>query len=208
MDIAIATKNKGKIFEIIDFFKGHSTKNEELRKIKWLTFKDFNDFPDVDEGSESFLENAKLKAKIIAEFTGKITLADDSGLEVDALNGSPGVMSSRYAGENATDEDNRIKILKEIDNIKDLQRRTARFVCSMVLWHPGEGLINVSTGVCTGVIGFNEKGANGFGYDPVFIPDGYSYTMAELSSGTKNKISHRAKALIGMADFLKRKNFI
>jgi len=195
--IAIATKNKGKIREIKNFFN-------DFKDIEWLTFKDFKNFPDIEEGSISFLENAKIKAKNIAEFTGVITLADDSGLMVDALNGAPGVKSSRYSGPDTTDKTNRIKLLDELAEINSIKERRARFVCRMVLWDPKKRLLHETSGICEGYIGFDEKGTNGFGYDCIFIPEGYKKTMAELSQKEKNEISHRGKALQNLAGFLKK----
>jgi len=202
MEIVIASKNKGKIKEIMHFFS-NSLMPQNIQKIKWLSFEDFEGFPDVDEGSESFIENAKLKALQIAEFTGKTALADDSGLEVDALSGNPGVTSSRYADPDATDEKNRKKLLAELREISLIKKRTARFKCVMVLCSPGNNFINISQGVCEGKIGFEEKGENGFGYDSLFIPEGFNKTMAELSNSEKNSISHRGKALEELAKFLK-----
>jgi len=197
MKIVIATKNKGKIREIRNFFSS-------LPEIEWLTFEDLKNFPDIDEGSINFTENATLKAKSISEFTNTVTLADDSGLVVDALYGKPGVKSSRYAGEDATDKENRQKLLAELENCNSIKDRTARFVCEMVLWDPVKGLLKTSSGVCEGCIGFTEKGSGGFGYDSIFIPDGYNNkTMAELSQHEKNVISHRGKALKNMSVFLK-----
>ena len=199
MKIVIATKNKGKIKEIKSFFTN-------FPEVEWLTFEDFENFPDIDEGSIGFIENATLKAKSISEFTNTVTLADDSGLVVDALFGEPGVKSSRYAGENATDEENRQKLLGELGNCNSLKDRTARFVCEMILWHPREGLLKTSSGVCEGCIGFTEEGSGGFGYDSIFIPSGYdNKTMAELSRQEKNVISHRGKALKNLKNFLKKK---
>jgi XTP/dITP diphosphohydrolase len=202
MEIVIASKNKGKIKEIRHFFS-NSMLPQNIRDINWLSFEDFLGFPDVDEGSESFIENAKLKAQQIAEFTGKTALADDSGLEVDALGGKPGVTSSRYAGPDATDEKNRKKLLSELREISLINKRSARFKCVMVLYSPGKDIISISEGACEGRIGFTETGENGFGYDPIFIPEGFEKTMAELSNSEKNSISHRGKALEGLADFLK-----
>ena len=202
MEIVIASKNKGKIKEIRHFFSS-SLLPQNIQKIKWLSFEDFEDFPDVDEGSESFTGNAMLKAQQIAEFTGKTALADDSGLEVDALGGNPGVTSSRYAGPGATDEENRKKLLAELKEIGLIKKRSARFKCVMVLCSPGNNFINISEGVCEGKIGFAEEGENGFGYDSIFIPEGFSKTMAELSNSEKNSISHRGKALEELAKFLK-----
>jgi XTP/dITP diphosphohydrolase len=200
LQIVIATKNKGKIKEIKDFFDGISFKTS----LEFLTFDDFSNFPDVEEGSKSFFENAELKAKNIAEFTNIMTIADDSGLIVDKLNGAPGVESSRYSGSESTDKSNRIKLLAELKDINVLDERTARFVCVMVLWDPKKGLLNKSTGICEGRIGFEEKGENGFGYDSIFIPSGYKKNMAQLVNKEKNIISHRAKALLIMSDYLKK----
>ena len=195
MDIVIASKNKGKVKEIKAFFK-------DVLDINWLTFEDFSSFPDIKESGSSFLENAKLKAKAISEYTCILTLADDSGLIVDALGGRPGVRSSRYAGAGATDKDNRVKLLNELNGIYDEKKRIARFVCSMILWNPKKGFVFKSSGICEGCIGVVEKGAYGFGYDSIFIPAGFKRTMAQLSQGEKNKISHRGKALMGIKKFL------
>ncbi len=195
MQIVIASKNTGKIKEIKSFCN-------DVVKVKWLTFKDFNGFPEIAEGSDSFLENAKIKAEGISLYTGKITLADDSGLEVDFLGGRPGVKSSRYSGENATDKQNRDKLLKELDNAKKISERTARFLCSMVLWDPEKGFIFEARGTCEGSIGFEEKGSGGFGYDCIFIPSGYNKTMAQLDPEEKNRISHRGRALKALYEFI------
>lgn len=197
MDIVIASKNKGKIIEIKDYFK-------KLTNVRWLTFEDFRDFPDVDETGSSFLENARLKAKNIAEHTGKLTLADDSGLVVDYLDGEPGIKSSRYAGIDATDDENRAKLLEELKNVDRFEERKARFICSIVLWDPGKGPIFETTGICEGFVGEKEIGSGGFGYDPIFIPQGYRKTMAQLSRGEKNNISHRGKALRALFGFIEK----
>ncbi len=194
MEIVIATKNKGKIGEIRD--------HKACSGINWLTFEDFGDFPEVEETGSSFLDNAIIKAKAISGFTGKAALADDSGLIVDALGGRPGVYSSRYAGPGATDKENRDKLLEEIKDVTELSRRSARFVCSMVLWDPDKGLVFKTEGICEGKIGFEEKGSGGFGYDCIFTPEGYKKTMAELDSKEKNTISHRGKALLDFCDFI------
>jgi len=195
MEIVIASKNSGKIKEIKSFYSN-------IKKVKWLTFKDFEYFPDITEKGNTFLENAELKARGISAFTSKITLADDSGLEVDFLGGRPGVLSSRYSGINTTDKENRYKLLKELENIKEVSLRTARFICSMLLWDPEKGPLFKTNGVCGGFIGFEEKGSRGFGYDSIFIPDGYNKTMAQLSLEDKNKISHRGKALRALYEFI------
>jgi XTP/dITP diphosphohydrolase len=195
LQIVIASKNTGKIKEIKSFYY-------DLLKVEWLTFRDFKKFPDVKEKSKDFLENARLKARSISLYTDKITLADDSGLEVDFLKGEPGVKSSRYSGADATDKQNRDKLLKEMENARKISDRTARFVCSMVLWDPEKGSIFETRGICEGFIGFNEKGMGGFGYDCIFIPSGYNRTMAQLTQNKKNSISHRGKALGTLYKFI------
>ena len=195
MQIVIASKNTGKILEIRSFFSS-------LQKVQWLTFKDLESFPEIKEKEESFAENARLKARTISLYTNKITLGDDSGLEVDFLEGRPGVKSSRYAGADATDKENRDKLLGEMKNVRDFSERTARFVCTMVLWGPQTGPIFEAKGICEGSIGFEEKGTGGFGYDCIFIPSGYNRTMAQLTQDEKNKISHRGKALEAIYGFI------
>jgi len=118
------------------------------------------------------------------------------------LGGRPGVKSSRYSGENATDKQNRDKLLKELDNAKKISERTARFLCSMVLWDPEKGFIFEARGTCEGSIGFEEKGSGGFGYDCIFIPSGYNKTMAQLDPEEKNRISHRGRALKALYEFI------
>jgi XTP/dITP diphosphohydrolase len=195
LEIVIATKNKGKIEEI----KGY---NKDFKKIKWLAYEDFKGIPEIKEVGGSFLDNAIIKAEEVSKFLGKSVLADDSGLIVDALEGKPGIYSSRYAGPDATDEDNRVKLLEELKRIKDPLKRTARFICSMIYWDAEEGLIFKTEGVCEGRISFEEKGQGGFGYDPIFIPEGLDRTMAQLSRDEKNRISHRGKALADFFDFI------
>ncbi len=196
MKVVIATKNEGKIREIIPYFTGLG--------IQWLTFKDFKDFPDVVEDGKTFEENAVLKASQIAKWTTFCALADDSGLEVDLLNKEPGVFSSRYSGPGATDAANRKKLLSAMAQAKSGQDRKARFVCHMVLWHPLTGLIAKSMGICEGRIGLQEKGAGGFGYDSLFLPQGFDKTMAELTEEEKNAISHRGKAIQEMVKTIKK----
>jgi len=195
LQIVIASKNKGKIREIKSFFSS-------LQKVQWLTFEDFEKFPDIKEEGKSFAENARLKARGISLYTNKITLGDDSGLEVDFLGGRPGVKSSRYAGTDATDKENRDKLLGEMKNIRGFPERAARFICSTMLWDPGKGSIFEARGICEGFIGFKEKGTGGFGYDCIFIPSGYKKTMAQLTQVEKNKISHRGKALRAVYGFI------
>jgi XTP/dITP diphosphohydrolase len=184
--IIIATKNKGKILEFRDFFRRFDIEVASLLDLE-------SEMPDIAETGATFEENAAIKAEAIAALLNQPVLADDSGLMVDALNGEPGVYSARYAGEAKSDEANNEKLLKELENtVEDL--RTAQFVCVLAIAKPGEETI-FRTGYCNGKIGFFSKGNNGFGYDPLFIPNGFEQTMAELSPETKNKISHRSQAI-------------
>lgn len=198
--IIIATKNKGKVKEIWHFLKDLN--------INLLSLNDFENLPEIIEDGKNFKENSIKKAKIIAETFQKLTLADDSGLEVDFLNGNPGVYSSRYSGENATDKSNRDKLLSELAEIKDLNERTARFVCHLVLWDPQRGLLFETDRFCEGWIGFEETGSGGFGYDCIFIPKGFNKTMAQLSKDEKNEISHRGKALKDFTGFINKNKFL
>jgi XTP/dITP diphosphohydrolase len=198
ISLVVATKNKGKVREINYFLKDLN--------FKLYSLNDFNDLPDIVEDGKNFKENSIKKAEIAARILKKVTLADDSGLEVDFLCGSPGVYSSRYSGKNATDKSNREKLLKELKEVKDPSKRTARFVCHLVLWHPERGLLFETDGICEGKIGFKGAGSGGFGYDCIFIPDGFNVTMAELSEDEKNRISHRGKALKGFLDFIQNNN--
>jgi XTP/dITP diphosphohydrolase len=198
ISLVIATKNKGKIREINRFLKDLN--------INLLSLNDFNDLPEIIEDGKNFKENSIKKAEITANALKKLSLADDSGLEVDFLGGRPGVYSSRYSGKNATDKSNRTKMLSELAEIKDISKRTARFVCHLVLLDPRKGLLFETDGICEGKISFKETGSGGFGYDCIFIPEGFDVTMAELSEDEKNKISHRGKALKNFADFLQENN--
>lgn len=154
-------------------------------------------FDPIEDG-ETFEDNALIKAKEANKLTNMPTLADDSGLCVDSLNGMPGIFSARYAG---TQKEKIEKILKELDNIP-VDRRGAKFVCAMVLLDQDGNLLFSDRGECFGKIDFEAKGGNGFGYDPIFIVNGRDLTMAELSENEKNKISHRALALSKVINFL------
>ena len=150
-------------------------------------------------------ENAIKKASALAEYTGHLTIADDSGLEVDALDGPPGVHSARYAGEDASDQDRIAKLLDALQNIPD-DRRSGRFACAVAVAAP-LAQVRVVRSVCAGQIIRTPRGENGFGYDPVFVPVGYDKTFAELGDGIKNQISHRAKALAKAKKLLSETNF-
>jgi len=185
MDILVAaTKNKGKLLEFKNMLERESFKIVSLL-----------DFPNIEifETGKTFNENALLKATTVVKKTGYPALADDSGLEVTALNGKPGIFSARYAGVNATDEDNIKKLLSEMKNIPANQRQ-ARFVCSLALVFPN-GKTILEQGTLEGFITDKPRGEKGFGYDPVFFIPALGKTLSEISTDEKNRISHRAKAL-------------
>ena len=192
--LLLATRNEGKLREL-----------RELLADLPLTLNDLDEVPlvdDVSETGETFVENAVLKASSYSTQTGLLTLSDDSGLEVDALGGAPGVRSARYVGKQAPDAARVERLLAEIAAL-DPAKRKARFVSVIAIADPEGLVLSISKGMCEGRIAFGPRGANGFGYDPIFIPDGYDLTFAELDTGTKNRISHRAQALNGARSFLK-----
>ena len=193
MDLVIATKNKKKLAEI----------KELLADLDFnvLSIEDFPNIPDVIEDGNTFEENAKKKAVQIAEATKGLTLADDSGLEIDYLNGQPGVYSARFAGENATDTDRNNKVLSLMKDVP-AEKRKARFRCAVAIANSNVYLRIVS-GKCEGEIAFEPKGNHGFGYDPIFIVPEYGKTFAELGTEKKNQISHRALALKKAKELLK-----
>jgi XTP/dITP diphosphohydrolase len=161
--------------------------------VKINSLDDFSDVPEVEEDGKSFDENALKKARFYSKYFGKLTVADDSGLEVDSLNGLPGIYSARYAGKGASDQDRNQKLLKEMQGIP-ISKRGARFKCVIaVVSHDGrEG---IAEGSCRGTIAVKETGKRGFGYDPVFILPQYGKTMAQITLEEKNRVSHRGKAL-------------
>jgi XTP/dITP diphosphohydrolase len=159
---------------------------------------------EVEETGETFEANAELKAASYAQASGKLALADDSGLCVDALDGAPGVYSARYAGEGATDADRRQKLLKALKDVPD-EQRTAHFMCAIVVFNPQKQSPYIALGKFTGKIAHEESdGQYGFGYDSIFIPDGYNVTLADIQPEEKNKISHRALAAQQMRPLLER----
>jgi XTP/dITP diphosphohydrolase len=166
------------------------------------TLSDFPHLEPVEEIGKSYEENAAIKARAYARQTGLWVLADDSGLEVKTLGGTPGVFSARYAGAGASDSNRIALLLSQIDR-EGGRDRTARFVCVTALTDSTASLLKVASGTCNGQIIDSPRGTNGFGYDPIFVPDGFDETFAELSAGKKNVISHRAKALQGIRAFLK-----
>lgn len=192
LKILLATKNKHKVREISDILKD--------KAIVVSAFDDLNISDDIEEIGKTFEENASIKALYISKLTDDYVIADDSGLEVFALGGRPGVFSSRFAGESATDEENNKKLLQYLENVED---RRARYVCSIALAKNGK-IEKVFTGELAGEIGYNPKGDNGFGYDPIFVLEN-GKTAAEISPEEKNRISHRAKALEKMEEYFRNR---
>ena len=191
MELILASKNRDKIRELRMMLEGTDM---EVRSML-----DFPAIEEVKEDGDTFAENALKKARSIFEKTGKISLADDTGLVVPALSGAPGVYSARYAGEKAVYEDNVRKLLKEMSGI---QNRKAKFVCTMALLFPG-GEEHIVSGSVEGLITESPRGRGGFGYDPVFLVPEYKKTFAEMDTELKNRISHRAKALEEVLKILK-----
>lgn len=185
--LIIATKNPGKATEFRDFFHRY-----QIQAVSLLDLPE--SIPDIEETGTTFEENAAIKAEAIAKRMQIPVLADDSGLMIDALDGRPGVFSARYAGEPKNDENNLVKVMNELKGVPP-EHRQAHFVCVLAIAMPDHET-TFYKGVCTGSIAMAPKGENGFGYDPVFIPTGYSQTMAELDPSEKNAISHRKKAII------------
>lgn len=191
--LLLGTRNSGKVKEITTI----------LADSGWA-FSSLQEFANVGpaaEDSVTYAENAIAKARFYAAATGMLALADDSGLEVAALGGAPGVYSARYAGEGATDADRRELLLAELTKV-DVRDRRARFVAAVAIATPDGEVLNLSEGICEGTITFEPHGTSGFGYDPLFVPDGYDQTFAELSDELKNRISHRARALMQLRDSL------
>lgn len=185
-ELIIASRNRGKIIEI------HQILAELPAKLTSLL--DYVGVPKVEEDGATYLENARKKAVQIARATRQWTLADDSGLEVDALGGRPGVHSARFSGPEAGDASNNEKLLRELANVPD-DRRTARYRAVVVVSDAAGQIVAEAEGACEGMIGREYRGTSGFGYDPLFIVPEFGRTMAELGLEIKNRISHRAQAL-------------
>lgn len=184
--LLVATHNRGKVQEYAEMLAD--------LEIEWLSLDDAGVKLDVAETGQTFRENAILKAQTYAKETGLLTLADDSGLEVDALGGEPGVFTARYGGAGLTSEQRYQLLLRNMADIPLLER-TARFRCVIALAGPDGALLGVSDGVCEGMIGETAVGEAGFGYDPVFYLPERGKTMAQLDSAAKHQISHRGRAL-------------
>jgi XTP/dITP diphosphohydrolase len=210
--LIIATHNPGKVHEIRTLL-GHLP-------FDLLTLNEFEDVASPPETEDTYEGNAILKARYYAKAINEIVLADDSGLEVAALGGRPGVLSARYSGADASDEDRRIRLLGELAEVScratllqsaggtllPSEDRSARFVCAAVVAGPDQEVLMVTEGICEGRIAFESHGSSGFGYDPIFLPEGYEQTFGELPESIKNRISHRAKALAKMRMFLAGEN--
>jgi XTP/dITP diphosphohydrolase len=196
--LVIATRNPGKVREMREILQDLG--------IRLLSLADFPEIGEIPEEGTTFAENAAAKAKEVARRTGLPALADDSGLEVAALSGGPGVFSARYAGDRTapappTDQDNWRKLLDELAGVPQ-EARGARFVCEIALALP-DGRLYHAQGQCAGRIAFEPRGSQGFGYDPVFLVPRYGRTMAELGPEVKNRLSHRALALAALKDLLR-----
>jgi len=187
MDLVVATRNKDKLREIKELLKG--------LRVKVFSLDSFNDVPEVVEDGKTLEGNAIKKAVQVSEFLKKFVVSDDSGLEVEYLKGDPGVYSARFSGKNATYKTNNEKLMKLLKKIP-LSKRKACFRCVIAVADKGK-VIGIAEGKCCGNIDFESKGDNGFGYDPVFIPDGFKKTFAQMGASQKNKISHRSIALKG-----------
>lgn len=184
--LLIATGNEGKVQEF----------RQLLAELPFV-LRGLSDFPGIHpvaETGSTFIENASLKASGYARQSQVLTLADDSGLEVDALGGAPGVMSARFAGETASDGARIDRLLTGLSNVEGA-KRSARFVSAIVIADSKGAILNVSTGICEGHIAMGPRGKRGFGYDPIFIPTAHSLTFGELEPEIKNQLSHRARAL-------------
>jgi len=188
--ILLATTNKGKLNDVKEILKDLD--------VEILSFLDFDDYPNVEETGLTFLENAELKAKAAFQKYGIPSFGDDSGLEAFQLKGEPGIYSARYAGEDADDESNNLKLIAKLSELPE--PHSGRFVCAAVYFDGN--IFKSAIGEIVGNIIKNPRGQNGFGYDPLFIPIGYDNTMAELSHEEKNKISHRLNAFKELKKFL------
>jgi XTP/dITP diphosphohydrolase len=188
--ILLATTNKGKLNDVKEILKDLD--------LEILSFLDFDEFPDIEETGNTFLENAELKAKAAFDKYKIPSIGDDSGIESFQLNDEPGIYSARYAGIEADDEKNNLKLIERLSAFPE--PHLGRFVCAAVLYDGKD--YKFSEGEVRGRIIKTPKGENGFGYDPLFVPDGYHQTMAELSHEEKNQISHRLKAFRELKKYL------
>ncbi|MFW6323950.1 MAG: XTP/dITP diphosphatase [Desulfovibrionales bacterium] len=185
--VVLATSNQGKVREMAALFqKSHPD-------IKILCLRDFPEIQDIPETGDTFLENATIKAEHVSKTLGMVAIADDSGLEVDALNSAPGVYSARFSGPGATDASNNALLLEELRTVP-WEQRTAKFCCVMVARAPG-GQTLQARGEWEGLIGLEPRGQSGFGYDPLFFDPHAGKTAAQMNPEKKNQVSHRAEAM-------------
>ena len=192
MQIVLATRNKGKIRELARIFA------HELPEAELLGTDNFPELADVDETEDSFEGNALLKAVAVSRFTKLPAIADDSGLAVDHLKGAPGIYSARYSGVHGDDEANLQKVLREMEGIAN---RRAQFVCAAAFVAPN-GYQKVIRAEMVGELISQPRGANGFGYDPIFVPEGFAQTTGEMAPDLKDSISHRGKAMRELAQII------
>jgi XTP/dITP diphosphohydrolase len=192
--VALASRNPGKVREILEVSADWP--------VRWLTSeRDPGSWPDVEETGATYLDNARLKAHAVADAMGVAALADDSGIEVDALGGAPGPRSARFAGDDASERENLDRLIELIRDVPPVGRG-ARYRCVAVLALP-EGTELVAEGVCEGTLLTEPRGSGGFGYDPIFVPSGETRTMAELPAHEKDRISHRGRALRSLGEQLR-----
>lgn len=193
--LLVATHNQGKVVEFKEMLADLN--------IGWQSLDDVQVTEDVEENGDTFVANAVLKARSYAAKTGLITLADDSGLQVDALGGDPGIFTARYGGEGLSHQQRYQLLLRNLDGVP-WERRTARFRCVIALAAPDGTILGTAQGVCQGMIALEPAGSGGFGYDPVFYLPERSLTMAEVGSAVKHQISHRGRALQAIEPLLRK----
>ncbi len=193
LQIILATKNENKVLELAEILAGLN--------VKLLTLKDFPECPDVIEDGKMFEENSLKKADFVFKYTGILALADDSGLEVDILNGEPGIYSARFSGENASSKKNNEKLLSLLKDIP-FEKRDAQFHCALAL--VGKDISETTEGICKGKILNEYRGTGGFGYDPLFLYEPLNLTFAEMPAEEKNKISHRSIAFRKMRSIIEK----
>ncbi|MGN0324403.1 MAG: XTP/dITP diphosphatase [Oliverpabstia sp.] len=193
--IIFATGNAGKMKEVREILKDLN--------VEILSVKEAGIQADVEENGKTFQENAVIKAREIMKISGEVVLADDSGLEIDYLNKEPGIYSARYMGEDTSYRIKNANLIERLQGVPD-DKRTARFVCAIAAAFP-DGTVEITEGTIEGRIGYEEKGENGFGYDPIFYVPEFGCTTAELTGEQKNQISHRGKALEAMKEILRKR---
>lgn len=191
--LLIATGNRGKVREMMELFAS--------LPVNFLSLPDFPEIEEVEESGSTFVENARLKAVGYARQTGCLSLADDSGIEITALNGAPGVLSARYGGDAASFAEKMELVLAEM-KLAPRGGRQARFVCAIALADSNGAVLAVSEGECRGTIADRPRGDGGFGYDPIFVPDGFDRTFGELPGHIKQQFSHRARAVEKIIPYL------